>query len=609
MTEDLGLGANRPVFTLNPVAPIAAGANVSFSFKVKVSSGVQPLEVLDNTVQAAWTSLPSDTTSLNSGGSIGADGSATGMRIGAIPNAGNTLNNYEATFTNNSLLVPTVAVTKTDLNPAVVTTIGERKKFELDIAIPEGVTNNLKISDDLFAASGLPPAAAYVLEDTAGYNISYSFSGIASINGAGPASTAFTSVPANGASGVITWNIGKVVTNTEDDSVSTGINPSIHITYYARIDNNTSTDAGDAMLNSASAEFTSGEPPGATITTTPVAAPQRTVLEPALTVTKTFSNVTPGKNPTDLPDGGDTIEYVLTLNNSGTSTAFDTNIVDTLPAALQLDSSFTPTATIGGTPVSGFVSAPDGAPAGPLIWGRGKAVPDESLDIPAGQSLVLTYRVTLQNNVLADLAINNSVLVDWTSLNGSSADERTGAGCPSITAPNDYCSGPITAVMNVSDNNSIVKTRLTDTSPALTAPNDVRIGDIVDYELHVNIQEGTSPNMVVTDTLPKGLAFEGVLSVNGDTAAPYSQSGPFSYSDIPAPTVSGNPATGPSTVTWTLGTIINAADNNTANNDFVIVYRARVLNLVQPQQNSISLTNTANLDYTHGQWCGDDQNR
>ena len=44
--------------------------------------------------------------------------------------------------------------------------------------------------------------------------------------------------------------------------------------------------------------------------------------------------------------------------------------------------------------------------------------------------------------------------------------------------------------------------------------------------------------------------------------------------------------------------MINAGDNNLANNQFVIVYRARVLNLVHSQLNNIALTNDVSFDYS-----------
>ena len=42
--------------------------------------------------------------------------------------------------------------------------------------------------------------------------------------------------------------------------------------------------------------------------------------------------------------------------------------------------------------------------------------------------------------------IANRVYTDWTSQQGANTYERTGAGCPTITPPNDYCFGPAIAI-------------------------------------------------------------------------------------------------------------------------------------------------------------------
>ncbi len=89
------------------------------------------------------------------------------------------------------------------------------------------------------------------------------------------------------------------------------------------------------------------------------------------------------------------------------------------------------------------MATPAGAPAGALTWGRDNG--DGSLDLPAGQVLILTYRAIVQ--VIVDPAglIENGVWSDWTSLADVNSYERTGAGCPNITAPDDYCVGPVFA--------------------------------------------------------------------------------------------------------------------------------------------------------------------
>jgi len=496
------LGANRPIFRWNAANPkfaIAPGASISFTFTVRVGTGVQPQEILDNTIQASWTSLPGQSTALNGTGLIGVDGSDTGLRNGALPNAGQPINDYETTASAFAT-VPALTTSKTDLAPATVPAIGAYKQFQIEILLPEGVSNNLTVSDNL-AASGI----STVLANNASFDITYSFVGIATINGQVPGEAAFIAFPADNTSGSAAWDIGTVVTTTENDSVTSAITPAIRINYYARVNNDLVTDAGDTLQNTIVVSYRHGET-GVTQTIN-AAAPAVTVVEPRLTLAKTLANVTLGKAPTDPPVAGDIIEYRVTATNAGTSTAFDVNVVDTLPAGVVLNAAFTPTATINGVPVAAFVAIPAGAPAGPLLWGRGNG--DGSLDVPTGQTLVLTYRTTVQVIVNPSGLIENGVLADWTSLNDANVHERTGAGCPTITAPNDYCVGPVTAttigtrpllrfektVFNVSTGQS------QPASPTLLAATP---GDVLRYTIRVqNISATPLLNFVLTDELDR----------------------------------------------------------------------------------------------------------
>ncbi|MCW8859305.1 MAG: hypothetical protein OQK97_06340, partial [Deltaproteobacteria bacterium] len=431
------LGANQPIFSWNAPNGIAVGASISFSFSVSIDNDVQPLEILANTIQANWTSLPSQATALNSTGDIGADGSDTGMRNGTLPNSAQAINDYETDAASQLTIFP-VETAKTDLQPATIPTIGSHKKFRIDVDLPEGISNGVIVTDSL-NTTGL----SYVLANNATFDISYSFDGISSINGQSPDEAAFNSYPADGSSNAVTWDIGTVVTQSEDDPTQSALDPVIHIEYYARVNNDLTTDAGDLLQNGVVVNYLNGET-GAQETLNAATAVV-TVSEPDLTLTKTLANVTVGKNAGDPPFAGDILEYQLTIINTGSSnsTAFDINIVDTLPVGLILDSGFTPTATLNAVPVAGFVAMPAGAPAGPLTWGRDNG--DESLDVAAGQVLLITYRALVQ--VVADPAgiIENGVWSDWTSLENLNLYERTGNGCPTIIAPDDYCIGPVFA--------------------------------------------------------------------------------------------------------------------------------------------------------------------
>jgi uncharacterized repeat protein (TIGR01451 family)/fimbrial isopeptide formation D2 family protein len=488
------LGANRPIFRYNPSNPkysVAPGTTRTFTFKVSVNSTAQPLEILTNTIQASWQSLPSQATALNSTGLIGTDGSDTGMRNGAVPNAGNAINNYETTASA-SFSVPAVQITKTDLSPAVLPAIGAEKQFQIEIRMPEGLTRNLSVTDNL-AVAGL----SYVLSNNASYDITYEFAGISSINGQAPSEAAFTSFPSDNTSGSATWNIGMIITATEDDTVLNNINPSIRIKYYARANNDLQTKAGSTLQNSATINYTNGAT-GATQTLT-TSAPAVTVVEPKLTLTKTAANVTPGKQPGDTAVGGDILEYRVIATNTGNSTAYDVDVKDTLPPGLVWYPGFTPTATVNGVSVVGFVPTPAGQPAGPLVWGQGNG--DGSLDIPSGQTLIVTYRATV---VVASNQIVNGVLADWTSLDGPSSDERTGAGCPNVTPPNVYCVGPVSATTLGVQPVLVFQKTFTNATPSKQPGAAITPGDMLRYHILIkNISTATVNNFEFIDDIDK----------------------------------------------------------------------------------------------------------
>jgi large repetitive protein len=587
------LGANRPIFIWNPSNPryaIPPGVSRSFTFRVSVNIGVQPLEVIASTLQAKWDSLPGRGTALNTTGQIGVDGSATGQRTGTLPNSGGQPNDYEASVSA-SFSVPAVTMSKTDLTPAVVPTIGAYKNFQVDINLPEGTTQNLLLTDNL--ADLTPGSVSYLLANNAAFDITYSFQGIASINGLAPVEAAFNAFPADNTTGNAVWNIGTVVTASENDPTTTAIAPRIRINYFARINNTLAVNTGSTLRNSATANYRNGAT-GATMTLN-ATTPQVTVVEPMLTLAKAMSNIT---SPGLPPNGGDVLEYTLTLFNTGNSTAHDINLVDTLSPLLTFQGAFTPTATIAGVPVAGFVPTPGAAPAGPLVWGRGNG--DASLDLPAGQTLLLRYR-TIILAAQPNASIGNSVTADWTSLDGASPFERTGAGCPAFTAPNRYCVGPVLTTAIVPDLNAIAKAVVADSYAVagLSTATDavLRVGDTVTFRLNVSIQEGRTRNVVVTDVLPAGMAFDAIVSINGVAVAPYAAplAGPgsnFSYSLLGIPSAGQVGA-----VTWNFGTVDNDAAGDPTTDILAIEYRVRVVPNVLSQVASTTLTNAARLNY------------
>ncbi|WP_226702045.1 DUF11 domain-containing protein [Microbulbifer elongatus] len=588
-SDNDGVNTNAPIFgwdRANTDYAIAAGESRSFTFKVQVNEDVGPHEILPNTIQARWQSLPGTDVALNSGGAIGNDGDIDGMRIGVLPNdPSDAINDYETTADAETEVLP-LTFSKTDLDDTVVPTIGAHKHFQLEIQLPEGISTEVSISDSLNANG-----TEFALTHNSDYDITYEFIGIDAINGEVPSEAAFTSFPADGttAPGTATWEIGTVDTAHEDDVTVNDITPTIRIQYFARVNNDTSTDAGDSLVNSATLSYLNPET-GAAETLT-ANAPAITVVEPLLLLEKEVANLTNGGQPAL---GGDVLEYTVRVRHDGASTAdaFDLNLVDTLPPELQLDDSFTVTAQIDGADVAGFNPVPTGAPLGPLVWGKGNG--DNSLDLPQGSELVLVYHAQVRS--VFGNPINNSITLDWTSLNenvaGESVFERHGNGCPTVTEPDDYCVGPVQASIITDDNTAIEKTVAEDTDTE-TDIGTLRVGDFVTYRLQLSLQAGTTPAVAVQDTLPAGMVFDSVVSINGDTSAPYAAGNGFDYADIPASAVPAQGAEG--VIDWVLDDVTREF---TASAPLVIEYRVKAA-----EDNGIEhlpaqqLTNTAQLTY------------
>lgn len=583
-----GTNTNAPIFSWNRANShyaLAPGETRSFTFQVQVNDDVAPHQVLTNTLQSRWQSLPGNDIALNRNGVIGNDGDIDGMRFGELPIAGDAMNDYETTADAQTEVLP-LTIVKTDLDNTVIPTIGAHKHFQLEIQLPEGISSEVSISD-LLDANG----TGYALTRNSDYDVSYEFIGIESINGQAPSEAAFNSFPADGstAPGTASWDIGVVDTEQEDDVAANNLTPTIRIQYYARINNDTGTDAGDTLNNTATLNYRNGET-GVTETLN-ASAPATSVVEPLLQLEKTLVNLTSTGQPAA---GGDILEYTLRITHAGGSSAaaFDLNLVDTLPPELQLDETFTATAKIDGADVAGFIAAPNGAPLGPLVWGKNNG--DSSLDLPNGSELLLVYRTEVRS--VFGNPINNSATLDWTSLNedvaGAPEFERHGNGCPSITAPDDYCVGPVQASIITEDKTAMNKTVIEDTDTD-TDIGTLRLGDFVTYRLELSLQAGTTPAVSVQDTLPAGLVFDRVISINGDTDAPYIAGNGFSYSDIPLSAVPAQGAEG--TINWNIGDVDRDFSSSLP---LVVEYRVKVA-----EDNGIGhlpsqpLTNTAQIIY------------
>ena len=290
-----------------------------------------------------------------------------------------------------------------------------------------------------------------------------------------------------------------------------------------------------------------------------------------------------GSLSTAPPSAGDLLHYTVNLmaaSGANYAGAFDAGLVDTLSLGLVY---VTGTARVGGVAVEPVVAGDGMTTPQTLTWAG-------TIDIPEGTNVPILYDVRVPATVVAGQTLTNSVIAQWTGLDGASGNERTGSGTP---AYNDYFTGPASTSLVVSDNNSLTKAIIADAyvdAPSTAADKIVRIGDTATYRLTLKLGEGTNRSVTVRDALPAGMALQSFSVIAGAH---------FSYALGLQP---AGGATG--TVRWEFGDIINTPDGISTDDALVIRYVAKVVTDAPPAgvgyNTSILRDNLAKLSYTGG---------
>lgn len=415
--------------------------------------------------------------------------------------------------------------------------IGEEITYRIVITMPEGITSNAVLTENLVSADGtLTLVSAQITR--VGTDVSTTGDGLLD-----------TSLTGN-------FNFG-TVTNAQDGDLDT--NDEIEITVVARVNDLAGNTAGDVLVNTATLTYLNGSDSGSASVD---------VVEPNLVVTKSASETT--------PDGGDTITYTVTVDNTGSASAFDVVLSDLLANGnLNL--------------VAGTVLASVGA----ITMGNAGGDTTVSVDlgiVAVGDSpITITFNVQVSNTVPLGNTVGNTATANFTSLpsgHASEAFERSYSASDTeiVTIPGA----------------TLVKSVLNSTNPN-TVGSALTIGEEVAYELTIRMAEGAAP-IVLTDVLPSDVA--GVLTIVSSTVVSI---GTNIVGSALAVGVSGthsdaNLADGLNdTVVFNFGTLTNAADGlaQNANDDIVVRITARVEDLPANADGDI-LTNTGTLVYNFG---------
>jgi len=446
------------------------------------------------------------------------DGDVDGERGGEDGEGG--LNDYVASDEVEITIDRVLDVTK-EASKATAT-IGETVDYTITVQLMEGTTENLVVTDVL------PPGMAMV-----GTQAMVSIGGAA----ATPATVTFDGND-------WTLALGTVVIAGADDASDTDLSDNtVVITYTAVVLNVEGNQDGVDLENTATADADDLDAASDDATVE--------VVEPDVEVIKEVS-------PTGGLDAGDTVTYTITIQHTADSTAdaYDIALSDLLPA------NFVP-----GSETGDFAFT--GAPAGSFTLSGNSLASNGTVDLAQGSTIVITITGTLNDAVQPGQLIENDVSIAWTSLDGEVDGERDGSG----EGPNDYADED-DADLTV-DTVFEVEKRLAE-GQASTAT----IGETVRYEVSLTLIEGTTANVVVYDTLPTGLAYDGqgvTLTIGGTTV------------DVPSGSIVYDEASGLLTVD--LGAVVIPGDNDAENNQAVLHYGAVVQN-IEANQSGVDLTNT-----------------
>jgi len=266
---------------------------------------------------------------------------------------------------------------------------------------------------------------------------------------------------------------------------------------------------------------------------------------------------------------GATLIYTIVVNNIGPSDAPGSTVSDPKPD--QIDTWDWACTTTGGatcTPQSGLT---------------GNFT--DTVDLPAGSSI--TYTVTAHISATASGTITNTVTV------------APPAGITDPTPGNN--DDDDTDLILVAFSKSLVAT-----NQGFTPNPSVAIGEILTYEIVFTVPAGgTLPNLTLTDTLDRGLAFVDCVSITAsDPSITTSLPGGFAdaCNDPTNPTVAAEPPGSPNAadtgrrVTFNFGTVNNSG---AADGTVIVDYTAVVLDNLE-NQDGLSLNNGVVLTWDSG---------
>ncbi|MCK5921155.1 MAG: DUF11 domain-containing protein, partial [Methylococcales bacterium] len=296
-------------------------------------------------------------------------------------------------------------------------------------------------------------------------------------------------------------------------------------------------------------------------TSTPPDAESVTVGEPALAITKAITS-----NTANL-DAGDQVDFTVVVENTGRTTAFETVLGDSLPTGLVNITNLQVAATTGGTPT-------------PALANNVNSWTSAAFDIPVSGTISVSFSAQLSNTVLPGQSLQNLASAAFSSVDGTSANERDGSDAGSEQTDgnlDNYNTTGSTPSIIVAD--PVQLDKQFHSGPALTT---YTIGDTIGYRLTLSLLEGQLDDVIVIDTLPDNVRFENALVGVGNIGIIH---------QFAAVAESGQQ------LTFDFGLVSNPANSNLTDDFITIDITVTLLDVVS-NVDGATLGNHANISFT-----------
>ena len=292
--------------------------------------------------------------------------------------------------------------------------------------------------------------------------------------------------------------------------------------------------------------------------------------------------------------GGDTVNYVVAVQNSGGSTAFNTVIKDTLPTNVAAGSVTGVTATDGAGNAVSLIDPTTHAvltaaqAATDLFNGTGVAIASIASDLgntTTGANIVLlNYTGTVSNTVpVPDQTVTNQAQVTYfEGVQGSGVNFATGVAPGTLSSSVNVTTAAPSITKTVT---STSETAALPASPTLAQINalatdaaNLKAGEQVTYTVTTTLSEGTYNNVTLSDVLPSNgsgdLKFvsaqvtsvgSGIENATAILNSTLSASGQTITDNLGAVTVDSNSLSGNDTITYTVTALAQTPSANLDN--------------------------------------------